>query len=718
MRQPVPRAHLTTGRSFLLQLRSFARQSKGSAIRQKADKSRLSSLDREHQKTKRLAVDALETRNEWSTTRDPGATDAAEKYAKAVSRRSQFELPEAPSGVRKRSLAQLGGGENRSSSSSSSSSVLTTAQSGRAPSQRSVGDITDAEIRGIFPADVLSSPYPAASRLVKRPHLWMDSCMPGESAEDEHGDDSDSRLKEIAECEAELQRLGAGGGATTTTGSDHTETNDVDLAYTDLIDGDDDALVDQASSTSSRSAAKSDYNTREQQEIVVPKLADVGKFERFSRDDLLELLPEGLGGELSRDLILIPSQTKDVGFMLRKPTVEILTQMAYLQKDAEQVFDKNSGTGGPPQDSTLDGVFDVRSKNYGKRNFLSPPHRNRAALISSRAGWLLEGKKGVGKSAVLNHVVAWARRNGWLVVFEPFAANYAKEISDIARSSNSGIYVQNSHARRFLERTLLKNAEFFEQIPVDLAVYGRACVDGEPSGKVHQVYDELIQKAVDKELGASTAGEDHANTSSSSSTVERNRERLRCFEKYRRRVVLPSLKAQLPEPENLYQIVQFGLDHETWATQAVAELMRQLQVQTKFPVLVCVDEWNECFPVSDFVSMRYDGTRFGGYIPAYHLSMCRRFCDFDGHRFKRGLKLYSTSWYRMNRRDYRPELLGVKPESIKQVREFSPFEFANYCAYFRLQNITYNFPREKLEQFWMLTQGNGWQARRTLSMLY
>lgn len=149
-----------------------------------------------------------------------------------------------------------------------------------------------------------------------------------------------------------------------------------------------------------------------------------------------------------------------------------------------------------------------------------------------------------------------------------------------------------------------------------------------------------------------------------------------------------------------------------------AELFEQLKVQTCFPLLIVTDEWNECFPVSEYVSVRYDNTRFGGYIPAYHLSMMRNFSAFDGHEYRRGVKLCATSWYRMNRREWQPQLLGVPSSALKTVRNFSGVEFANYCAYFRLQNITHNFPRDKLEYFYMLTQGNGWHCRRVLSMLY
>lgn len=135
-------------------------------------------------------------------------------------------------------------------------------------------------------------------------------------------------------------------------------------------------------------------------------------------------------------------------------------------------------------------------------------------------------------------------------------------------------------------------------------------------------------------------------------------------------------------------------------------------------MLVVVDEWNECFPCSHYVSIRYDNTRFYGYIPAYHLTMPRTLHAWDGGKYRRGLKICATSWARYRRRDYNPALLGVKEEEIRTVRNFSQHEFANYVTYLRLMNVLHNFPREDLEYYYMLTQGNGWEARKILSTLY
>lgn len=391
-------------------------------------------------------------------------------------------------------------------------------------------------------------------------------------------------------------------------------------------------------------------------------IEDAGRFLRLPRDDLIELLPEGACGELSRDLTLIPSRSRDVGLMLRKPAIELIYQLSRL-RDAK----------------------DARGEHSIKKN-----------------GFLIDGHKGTGKSQVLNTVALWARRNGWLVVMEPVPSRYSKEIAEIKRS-NAGVYIQNEFSQAFLEMTSVANRGKFEEIPVDLASYGLCAIDGEPIKQTRRLYEPLIEKTVDQEVAEKGLSP---------------LERLHRIAAYKKQVRIPTMAEHLPRPSNVWEIVEFGLQNEAYASQVVAELFVQLQRQTTHPVLVVVDEWNECFPVSQYVSVRYDNTRFHGYIPSYHLTMPRALHRWDGHLYRRGLKICATSWMRFKRRDYRPDLLGVKDHEIRTVRNFSPHEFANFVTYYRLMNILHNFPREDLEYYFMLTQGNGWQARRLLTTLY
>lgn len=391
-------------------------------------------------------------------------------------------------------------------------------------------------------------------------------------------------------------------------------------------------------------------------------LEDVGRFVKIDRNSLLEYLPEGGCGEFARDLTLIPSRDRAVGLMLRKLTVELIMQL-------QEMRDATDASGKPR----------IR-----------------------KAGFLIDGKKGTGKSQVLNLLTMWARRNGWLVVLEPSPSRYAKEIADIKRS-NYGVYIQSEFAQQFLEATSICNRDMLQEIPVDLAAYGSRAIDGEPVGEVRRLYEPLIEKTVDQEVASQGLSE---------------AERLQRIAAFRRQVRVPSMVDQLAKPVNVWEIVEFGLQNDAYAMQAVAEMFVQLQRQTTHPVLVIVDEWNHCFPVSEYVSIRYDNTRFNGYIPTYHLTMPRAFRRWDGHLYRRGLKIYATSWMRHKRRDYRPELLGIKRHEMRDVREFSQHEFANYVTYLRLMNVLHHFPREDLAYYYMLCQGNGYQARKLLATLY
>lgn len=98
--------------------------------------------------------------------------------------------------------------------------------------------------------------------------------------------------------------------------------------------------------------------------------------------------------------------------------------------------------------------------------------------------------------------------------------------------------------------------------------------------------------------------------------------------------------------------------------------------------------------------------------------MPRAFHRWDGHMYRRGLKICATSWLRYKRREYNPELLGVRDSQIRTVRNFTPYEFANFVMHLRSSGVLHNFPREDLEYYFMLSGGNAWQARRLLTTLY
>ncbi|PHJ20982.1 ribosomal death-associated protein [Cystoisospora suis] len=519
---------------------------------------------------------------------------------------------------------------------------------------------------------------------------------------------------------------------------------------------------------------------------------DLGRFRLFDRHRLVELLPEGLAGELSRDIEMIPSATSPVGVMFRKATLELQIQLSEFSKqftetrqysssyhsllsdrtdggdagDGEENITDNThreGKDGVKEEessaakelvegdkNSMQGEEEKKKKENKKKNknFHSCLESNRSHGNKRREkvmskGFLLDGHRGVGKSCILNYIIPWARENNWLVIYEPLPSKYAREIGDIKRSA-SGVYIQSSFSQEFLEKISRYNRHLLEEIPVCLRTYGDAALDGVHRKYAERSYYNLLEKAIEKDLDEyrqlrdekiSMEKKNFGPQKSSSLSFEGlhqdlldkevkeeillARERLKLWAAYRKEISIPSLKAKLPSPSSVWDIVDFGLQQNAFGTQALYEVWEQLKKQTRFNLLIAVDEWNECFPVSEYVSMRYEGSRYNGYIPSYHLSTPRLLSRFDDiHQFKRGVKICATSWRRSNRRDYRPDLLGIKEEDIKTVRSFSQYEFANFVAYYHKKRILHEFPRDKLEYFYMLSGGNGFQARRLLASLY
>ncbi|KAK1937535.1 hypothetical protein X943_002669 [Babesia divergens] len=294
---------------------------------------------------------------------------------------------------------------------------------------------------------------------------------------------------------------------------------------------------------------------------------------------VFDALPEGPCGDVVKDIALLP-EGQPLGIVNRKTAVEIISQL----------------------------------KQYAAAG---------DGRIASR-GMLLDGKRGTGKSYVLNHVAMWARQNGWMVVMEPSPSKYAKEIGSIKRS-NAG----SEFAVKFLETMLLANEEKLQMIHVKLPCYGRIALDGNHISYTKRMFNGLIERAIKEELEIFV---EEGNTDA----LECEKERLKLWHSYRQQFKIPVLTDALPSPKTLAEIARFGVENETYANQAVYEIFDQLKHQTQFPLLIVIDEYNECFSPSEYLSIKYDNTKFNGWIPSYHLAMPRLFSKFDGEQYRNG----------------------------------------------------------------------------------
>ena len=379
----------------------------------------------------------------------------------------------------------------------------------------------------------------------------------------------------------------------------------------------------------------------------------------------MQLLPEGIAGEISRDLILSPEHDASINFVYRRYCAEILADIEKL----------------------------TQRKNFNYKI-------------------LLDGKRGVGKSAILNQVVAAVRaKQDWIVIFEPFTSRFSTEIQEITRSSGS-LYLQNHHAGNFLRSSLLANNNYFSQIHCVPASLSVTSFDGFNS-------KEFVKKSFSKLVKTSLRVEDHREIVQKGSKLK---DYLYKHNQFSSNIIIPSLISHFGPDEqiSLTELAEFGIENEAYATQVVFELFKQLNKQTKFPVLFAVDEYNETLPVSEYVSLKYDGTKFNGYIPGSDLSMNRLTKHVLNQGFHRGVCLFSTSWKKRQRRDFRPELTMGNPQELikKTVKEFSTTEFQSFADSLISNSCIKSLSTENLAYVNMLSQGNGWQARKIIASLF
>jgi hypothetical protein len=99
--------------------------------------------------------------------------------------------------------------------------------------------------------------------------------------------------------------------------------------------------------------------------------------------------------------------------------------------------------------------------------------------------------------------------------------------------------------------------------------------------------------------------------------------------------------------------------------------------------LVVVDEYNYLFKASVYPSFRYANDKpLDHRVPPYHLSLCRAFVNFDGHKIKNGFKLVASS----NKRLYKHVFNGKKillPKGYEMEMTGLPLDdFRIMCEYY------------------------------------
>lgn len=183
--------------------------------------------------------------------------------------------------------------------------------------------------------------------------------------------------------------------------------------------------------------------------------------------------------------------------------------------------------------------------------------------------------------------------------------------------------------------------------------------------------------------------------------------------------VATRMSAHLPTPKTLQDIVIFGLSNHTYCTNAICEVLEQLQNMDNFNTLILVDDFSEFFKPSRQPSAKYANYKeMGSCIPPYDLALGRAFMRLDGHRFKNGAKVVASSEFRDPKKTFDFKKVDVLPHYLMQVEPMTLNDFRMMCVFYKSSGaLSLMFSEEDIQVAYMHSQGN-WRSAQQLLRNY
>jgi small subunit ribosomal protein S29 len=303
----------------------------------------------------------------------------------------------------------------------------------------------------------------------------------------------------------------------------------------------------------------------------------------------------------------------------------------------------------------------------------------------------LWGKSGSGKSGTMSYVISWAHENDWAVVNIPRARKYTTVAILIERHIN-GLYLQHQLAKELLEDLFKSNEQKFEELKVNLDIYGKYDMTGisdEEAEPCPRIWDQ--QRRV-----WSDAWRDHL-TEFEIQQIENDTPRME-----------GRISDFLKEPKTLSEIAQYGIENPDQSTCAIAEIMNQLYNQDEANLLVAIDGYSDWFRPSEYTSFRYANSGYN--IPPYDLAIPRLFMKFDGHMIRNGFKLCTSTQESYAGHLFTPDFIDSPEGFNAEMQPLHLNEFRYAVNYFRLTSrVNLDTPEERIEAMHMESQGN-WKA--------
>lgn len=426
----------------------------------------------------------------------------------------------------------------------------------------------------------------------------------------------------------------------------------------------------------------------------------------FLFDSIIHVIMRHLGQDIDFRLALADSQTRkrlmdDVMTQILERSEEEFTSLAkpgtWLKDLKYLTFDINryevSRRSAKRTDEKKEFIIDLRRFDDHLKDMPAALSQYFSKdFLGINSGAMLYGDKGAGKSGVLAFATAWAWKNNWVVVKVPSVHRLTQEKIPFKRHEESRLYLQPELAKEFLDDLIKTNEHLLENIPVNLEKYGffnfTGCHENEPIA-VPNTYDEWTQSYMYDSDKFLFPGELQANLNE-------------------QRHWKTKLKEKLPSPKTVLELCKFAEKEPDYTTNIIAEVIEQLQDQEVYPVFTAVDDYNYFYRRTVFPSFRYDNKKLKGFVPPYHMALCRMFMRMDGHKFKNGYKLVASSNYHLYKHVFSPEKIdhprgfSLKLEGVK----LDYFRNAMY-HYTNLNLLKEDVVDESLiQQFYVESQGN------------
>lgn len=321
----------------------------------------------------------------------------------------------------------------------------------------------------------------------------------------------------------------------------------------------------------------------------------------------------------------------------------------------------------------IDDPFDLKNRYTGYRGFNS--------------GIIYFGDSGAGKSVLLGHLQAWAIENGWAVIPVYRATRFTKDPEDNEQHI-SGLYLQQQLTREILIEMKITNYKLYEKLKV-AKDYGRINSAGIKDGEQEPLpilWDEG-RKVFTNSWKIYNEDED--------ASITKN-----CPEQFKR------ISDYIPEPKNLLEIINYGIDNPDFATNAFAEVLSVLNQSKQIKTMILIDEYNELFRETEHNSYKF-ANRHKGKIPPYALATIRLIMSFDGHLMYNGFKAVALSQSRYHRHKVDPSVFNLSMNFSYEVPLLKlndlryAVRFYNYCRFSYATHTEHD-----IMYAYVMTQGN------------